>query len=195
MEIIKLEDLLEGDQEKERLLVSLKRGEIIIYPTDTVYGIGCNIEKEDSVKRIIEAKQRDPKKPLSIIAPSVDWILENCQVSEFNKSLLNQLFPGPYSAVLKVKPDSKIPKYLQSSEKTIGVRMPRHQLTDLIRESGLVIITTSLNISGQQTITKIEEVPESLQKITFIAIDAGQLGSESSRVFDLTSDDIQILRW
>ena len=195
MEIIKLEDLLEGDQEKERLLESLKRGEIIIYPTDTVYGIGCNIEKEDSVKRIIEAKQRDPKKPLSIIAPSVDWILENCQVSEFNKSLLNQLFPGPYSAVLKVKSDSKIPKYLQSSEKTIGVRVPRHQLTDLIRESGLVIITTSLNISGQQTITKIEEIPESLQKITSIAVDAGQLSSESSRVFDMTSDDIQILRW
>src|SRR3989344_1392321 len=160
MEILKLADVLEDNKTRQKFLDAVKMGEVFVYPTDTVYGIGCNIEKEESVKKIIEAKQRDPKKPLSIISTSINWILENCEVSDFNKNLLNQLFPGPYTAVLKVKKESKLPGYILSAETTIGVRIPRHQLTDLIREASITIVTTSVNISGQQAITKIDEIPE-----------------------------------
>ena len=92
MNIIKLEDALKSSVIAGNMIAGLKTGEIIIYPTDTVYGLGCNIESEASVKKIIEAKQRDPKKPLSIIAPSIEWVDQNCILADFNKNLLSSLF-------------------------------------------------------------------------------------------------------
>ena len=194
MEILKLSEILPDKKIQENFLSRVKAGQVFVYPTDTVYGIGCSIEAEVSVKCVIEAKKRDPKKPLSIIVPSVQWVVENCQVSDFNKSFIENLLPGPYTVVLRAKKDSKIPKYILSLEHTIGVRIPRHPLTDLFRSAGLLVISTSANLSGQDPVTKIADLPEEIQKAVSFAVDAGTLSASSSRVFDLTSDEIKVIR-
>ena len=123
--------------------------------------------------------------------PSLEWIDQNCIVSQVNRDFLKSLFPGPYTAVLKYK---SVPKILETPEKTIGVRIVKNKFCDLLRKMNVLFITTSLNISGEENIAKIDNTPEELKQVASIAIDAGELGHRASRVFDLTTDDIRILR-
>ena len=76
----------------------------------------------------------------------------------------------------------------------VGIRIPKHPVTDLIRKEGITFTTTSLNIAEQDVITKLEDVPESIKQGVEIAVDNGQLSSHASRVFDLTTDEIKIIR-
>ena len=190
MKIIKLKDL-ENPQIAKEVEEAIKRGDIIIHPTDTVYGIGCNIENESNVKKLYEAKKRDPKKPFSVFVPSLDWIHEYCVLSQVNSEFIKSLLPGPYTAILKYK---SVPKVLETSEKTIGVRIVKNRFFDLARKNNVLFITTSLNISGEKNVIKIEDTPEELKQVASIVIDVGELGHRASRVFDLTTDDIRILR-
>ncbi len=190
MKILRLKDLEKPDVRKE-VSDSVKRGDIIVYPTDTIYGIGCNAENSESVARIYQAKKRDRGKPFSVIIPSKEWIYEHCFISDNNREFLNQLLPGPYTAVLKYK---SVPEYLKNSSGTIGVRMVKNQFCDILMELGIIFITTSLNISEEEVVRKIKDIPETMKGFISMVIDAGELGSHGSRVFDLTTDSISVLR-
>ena len=194
MKTVKMEDILNNGEIRAEFLSALREGDIVIYPTDTVYGIGCIIEKEDSARKIAEAKGRGPEKPFSIIIPSIDWIKENCLLSDFNLDLLKQLFPGPYTAILRAKKESRISSYVLSKEHTLGIRMPKNKLADILRKENLIVISTSVNLSGKEPATKIENVPENIKNIASIAVDAGELKGPPSRIFDITTDKIEIIR-
>ena len=129
----------------QELVKDIKEGKIFIYPTDTIYGIGCDATNIKSVEKIKEIKLRDKDKPLSIIAPSIDWIKQNCII---DKGLdLNKYFPGPYTLILKKKnPDFLT--YVSSSD-TLGIRIPDSDFTKQIQKSNLPFITTSVNLSEQ----------------------------------------------
>ncbi len=190
MKVIKLKDL-ENQQIANEVEEAVKKGEVIIHPTDTVYGIGCNVESVDSVEKLYQAKKRDRTKPVSVFVPSLEWIDQNCTVSQVNREFLKSLLPGPYTAILKYK---SVPKVLETPDKTIGVRIVKNKFCDLLRRLNVIFITTSLNISGEENITKIEDCPGGLKEVASIAIDSGELGKRASRVFDLTTDDIRVLR-
>lgn len=179
MKTIKMENAL-----KDRSISkAVKSGSIIIYPTDTLYGIGCNAEVSESVRRIHEAKQRPEGKPFSVIVPSVDWIKENTLISRENLEFLENLFPGPYMAILKAK--KAIPN-VTSKEGTIGVRIPKNDFCDLIRKQGVVFLSTSVNLSDREPIFSIKDVPAPIRDVSDIAVDAGEIKGHGSRVFDLT---------
>lgn len=184
MKIIKLKDL-KGNKE---ILKDLK-DKIFIYPTDTVYGIGCNVE--GPVDKIYEIKARDKEKPFSVIVPSKKWIYENCILSKPNKDLIENLLPGPYTIILKYK---KVPKKLENEKQTIGVRIFDNLFTEILRQENILFITTSANLKGQDTIKTLKDVPKEIEKIVSWYIDAGKLENRPSRIFDLTSNDIKILR-
>ena len=95
-------------------------GSIFIYPTDTIYGIGCDAENKKLVNKIRAIKHRDTK-PLSIIAPSIDYILKNCEV---DKKIVSKFLPGPYTLILKKK-DKNFLKHVSETE-SIGIRIPNH---------------------------------------------------------------------
>ena len=185
MRIIKLKEL---EKFKAEIKKDLK-DKIFIYPTDTIYGLGCSVE--GPVEDLYKIKKRDKEKPFSVIVPSKDWIYQNCVVSTLNKSFIEQLLPGPYTIVLKYK---TVPKCLENREKTIGVRVFNSPFTKLLKEENLLFITTSVNISEEQHVKSIQEIPEEIKQSVTWAIDAGELGGKPSRVFDLTSDDIKVLR-
>src|SRR3989338_1827643 len=100
----------------------IREGAIFIYPTDTIYGIGCNALDETAVEKVRELKRR-PSNPFSIIAPSKEWIVENCIVSTEAKEWLNKL-PGPYTLILKFKKKNKITKNVKKKNKKFSVRKP-----------------------------------------------------------------------
>ena len=144
---------------------AILKGKLFIYPTDTVYGLGCNALNKDSVEKIKEIKSRDKNKPLSVIAPSIDWIKENLIIS--NNLNLQKYFPGPYTLIL----EKKNPEFLNhvSNTSTLGIRIPKHTFTTIIQETGVPFITTSVNLSGEKPACKIEDIDkEMLNKADFI---------------------------
>lgn len=142
-------------------------GRIFIYPTDTLYGIGCDATNKESVEKIKQIKQRDAEKPMSVIAPSADWIKQNlivdCNLSDY--------LPGPYTIILKKK-DKSFLSWACSSE-NLGVRIPANKLTAEIQKAGVPFITTSVNLSGEPFALKISDIkPEIKEKVDYI-LEAG----------------------
>jgi L-threonylcarbamoyladenylate synthase len=191
MKIIKLSKALK-DLERVRLAKAVREGKILIYPTDTLYGIGCNAEKTESVERIMKAKGRDSDKPLSIIAPSKEWIAENTKIMSDGVKFINNLFPGPYTVILKAR--IKIP-FVVSKEGKIGIRIPKDEFCDFIRSQGSPFVTTSVNLSEENPVYFIEQIPKQMKQIADYAIDAGEIKGHASRVFDVSGRRMAILRW
>ncbi|MBN2042753.1 MAG: threonylcarbamoyl-AMP synthase [Candidatus Aenigmarchaeota archaeon] len=179
MKVVKLHDALKSREITEAIV----KGSVFVYPTDTLYGIGCNAENAEAVKRVCEAKQRPPDKPFSVIVPSKDWIRENTVISKENMEFVNNLLPGPYTIILKAK---KAIPFVTSKEKTMGLRIPRNEFCDLIREQGILFVTTSVNLSEDEPVTSVKDIPAQMKERVDFAIDAGELGRYGSRVFDLT---------
>lgn len=140
-------------------------GKIFIYPTDTIYGLGCDATNKKAVEKIKNIKDRDRDKPLSIIAPSMEWIKENLVIEEHLD--LKQYLPGPYTIILKKKNLSFLNHV--SSNDAIGVRIPLHNITKEIQKAGVPFITTSINLSGEPFALNLEEIkPEITNKVDYI---------------------------
>lgn len=161
--------------QRDRIIRAIKSGAIFIYPTDTVYGIGCNAEIESSVKRVRKIKKQFDR-PFSVIAPSMDWIEENL----YSKKEVRDKLPGPYTFILKMK--KKCVADNVSLGNTLGVRIPKHEFSKLVEKAGVPFVTTSANLSGEKT-------PRSVKDISLKAdyvIDGGELKGKASTVIDLT---------
>jgi len=165
---------MKKEQELARLI---RKGNIFIYPTDTVYGIGCNALKEESVKKIKQMKGRDDVKPLSVIAPSKQWILNHTKAS---KELVEKYLPGPYTLLVEKK-DSKFLSYVSPTD-ILGVRIPKHPFTGMIKKADVPFITTSANISGEKPPSKLEDISPELLKKADVIIDGGKLSGTPSTI-------------
>jgi L-threonylcarbamoyladenylate synthase len=168
-----------AESHKDEIVAAIKAGDIFIYPTDTIYGIGCDATNNDSVKKIRELKQRE-EKPFSIIAPGKDWILELCDVKDLEKL---DLLPGPYTLILKWKRESPIAGQVNPNDGTIGVRIPDHWFTKIVGEARVPFVTTSVNISGEKHMESIEEVPEEiLSQVDWIVYEGVKKGESSAKI-------------
>lgn len=177
MKTIKLNELLSSESLQEELLRSIKSGRILVYPTDTIYGLGCSALDREAVGKL--RKLKNTKKPFSVIAPSKEWILENLEAKPEHLEKL----PGPYTLIFKMR-DNPVP--LEVSQQTLGVRIPDHPITSLIQKSGAPLITTSVNVSGEPNVTKISEIPERISREVDVAVDAGVLDNPPSAIIDFT---------
>lgn len=158
----------------------IKHGAIFIYPTDTIYGLGCDATNEESVELIKNLKYRDKDKPMSVIAPSKDWIRENCEVSDEE---IAKYLPGPYTLILKKK-DKDFLKQVASGD-TLGVRIPDSEFTELVQRSGVPFITTSVNFAGEPFAVKISDIHKDILDSVDIVIGVGELdGRPSTLVID-----------
>ena len=182
-------------KKKTALMQSFKdieaiKSNVIIYPTDTVYGIGCNAENEMLVERIFTIKGRDKKKPMSVIAPNKKWILANCAVS---REILDKYLPGPYTLILKKKNPDFL-KYATSGTHTLGVRIPAHRISKLVEVAGIPFITTSANISGGKSPKTLSEIPDEVKNAADIIIDGGTLSGTPSTIVDCQSGAEKIIK-
>lgn len=163
----------------KELIRQIKAGKIFIYPTDTLYGIGCDATNKRAVNKIKNIKKRDKNNPLSVIAPSEEWIRENLVVDV----PLKEYLPGPYTLIFKKKEKN----FLKQCSETdlLGIRIPADEFTKKIQKSEVPFVTTTVNLSGEPPITKISQIPkEILDKVDQI-IDIGPLtGHPSTLVID-----------
>lgn len=162
----------------------IKEDEILIYPTDTIYGVGCDATNQDNVQRIRAMKKR-PEKPFSVIAPSKQWIHQNCYISRQATHFLKKL-PGPYTLILPLQNTESIAPNVTTNKK-IGVRIPNHWIKSTVKEFGKPFITTSVNISGQPYYKHPKNIPNKLRTYADTVIDQGYLDNGSSIVYDCTT--------
>lgn len=196
---LKIDKISNVSDDKWTLLSDeIKKGSLIIYPTDTVYGLGAVITNEQSINKIYLAKSRSFTSPLIALLSSVDKVEEVAYVSDKNKELLEKLakafWPGALTIILKRK--KRIPNIMVSGGDTIGVRIPNLNLAiKIIDLAGGILATTSANISGEATPKSYAELSEDIKSKVDILIDSGEckLG-EASTIIDLTSDVPKILR-
>ncbi len=175
----------------------LKAGELIIYPTDTVYGIGGIISSEDTIKNIYKAKERSFKSPLIVLVSDIEKIEEIAYIEEKNreaiKKLITNFWPGGLTIILKKK--EWVPNIMTADGDTVGVRMPALDVAlEIIKSAGGLLPTTSANISGEKTPRAYEELSEKFKERVDIVVDGGKspLGTEST-IIDM-SDEPKILR-
>ena len=181
----------------EKIGTRLKKGELIIYPTDTVYGVG-GVLKEDTLKKIYEAKTRSFSSPLIALVNSLDRVDEIAIISDEHREKINKLikrfWPGGLTIILKKR--ENVPAIMVSNGETVGVRMPNHKLAlDIIESAGGILATTSANISGEATPSSFVEISPIFKERVDIVIDGGKcpIGTAST-IIDMSKSKINILR-
>ena len=164
---------------------------VFIYPTDTIYGIGCNALNKEAVEKIRSIKQRK-NNPFSVIVPSKEWIDEHCIVNENAKDWVKRL-PGPYTLILKTKKQC-VAENVSPGLDTLGIRIPDHWFTNFVNEIDIPIISTSVNKSGTDFMTSLEDLDSEIKsKVDFIVYE-GEKKARPSKIIDLTDKEEVIER-
>ena len=175
----------------------LDQGGIVIYPTDTVYAIGCDIKAYKSIEKIARLKGQNPKNPdMSLIFSDMSQLAEYTIIID-NRifKLLKRNLPGPFTFI--VQANNQIPKMFKNKKKTVGIRMPDHRIVlELVKELGRPIITTSIHDPDEviEYTTDPELIYEKYKDFADIVINGGYGKNEASTVVDCTTSEFTILR-
>jgi len=171
----------------------LKAGGIVVYPTDTHYGIGCDIMNKKAIERIYQLKQRDKKKPFSFICADLKNISHYAKVSNYAYKTMRRLLPGPYTFILE---GSKlVPKMMLTRRKTAGIRVPDHKICmALVQELGNPIITTSATMPDGSIQDDASLIHDFFKNRIDIVIDGSIVPGNASSVISLINDEPEILR-
>ena len=186
--------LLCNDENITAAADEIKKGKIVVYPTDTVYGIGCDPYNDSAVDRIYKIKGRTGGKPLPILCSSVKHASRIARLNEHAMKLAAQFWPGTLTLVAELI-DHRISEKIMAGTNTIGVRVPNHQYAlQLIDKCGGILVGTSANKSGYNSAKSAEEVLKTLQGFD-ILLDGGNtpVGIEST-VIDVSSANIAFIR-
>ncbi|MBT3343023.1 MAG: threonylcarbamoyl-AMP synthase [Gemmatimonadetes bacterium] len=176
-----------------RAVETLKTGGVIVYPTDTVYGLGCDITNKAAIERIQRLKGRDAKKPMSFVCADVADISTYAHVSKFAFRLLQRLLPGPFTFILPATKET--PRVLRSKQRTVGVRIPDHPVSRaIVSELGHPLLSTSANRSAEDVLTDPVELESELGPQVDLILECGILPVQPSTVVSLIDDEIQVLR-
>jgi len=175
----------------------LQDGGVIIYPTDTVYGIGCDITRQKAVERIAAIKGIKPEKThFSFICSDLSHLSDYCKpISTPLYKLMKKVLPGPFTFLLNAS--SNVPKLFQSKKKTVGIRIPDNNIAiEIVRELGNPIMSTSVHDEDDfiEYTTDPELIYEKYQEHVDIVIDGGYGGLVASTIVDCTTDEIKIIR-
>lgn len=162
----------------------LKEGGLIVYPTDTLYGLGCNALDESAVKRVFAAKMRPKQNPLSIAVHDIEMMRRYSELTALAEKLARAFLPGALTIILQKK---NLPDVLTGGLQKVGIRIPDNSIAlKLVELSGVPITATSANISGNAPPVSAEDAASQI-KMADIVLDGGRLGGGvSSTIIDLT---------
>ncbi len=171
----------------------LRNGGVICYPTDTVYGIGCDIFNQKAVKKVFQIKKRPRNKPFSFMCSSLRNVSDYAHVSNMAYRIMRKALPGPFTFVL---PAAKIvPRIMITKQKTVGIRVPANNICiELIAALGNPILTTSAILDEDQPLSEAYEFEALLGNAVDVVIDGGMVYPDPSTVIDFSGDEPEILR-
>jgi len=178
----------------DRIVKEIESGNLVITPTDTVYGIMADSMNIDSIKKVYEAKKREYKKPLILLVSDINMLYEYVDsVNEIEKEIIDKYMPGRLTILLKK--NNKISDLVSAGSDYIGIRIPDNKdLITIINKLGRPVISTSANISGSDTITSIDMIDKKLLNNISYVEDGGVIDSKSSTIVRVIDNKVNIIR-
>ncbi len=178
-----------------RAVEVLRSGGVIVYPTDTVYGLGCSILQPGAIEMVYAIKKQNRQKPFSFLCPDLSGISEYAVVTNEAFRLMKRLIPGPYTFVLPASRMKQIPKSLMTKRKTVGIRVPDNVVCQaLLRELGHPILSASVTDDAGGILHDPEEIAEHFGARIDLMLETGHGQLEVSTVLDLTGDPPVVAR-
>jgi tRNA threonylcarbamoyl adenosine modification protein (Sua5/YciO/YrdC/YwlC family) len=176
-----------------KVVDALKGGGVIAYPTDTIYGLGCDLYQKDAIERVHRLRKLSKNKRLSIICADLKDISNYAHVPDYAYRIMRSLIPGPYTFILEAT--KLVPKIMLTNQKTVGIRVPDNTISlALVQELGHPIITTSVTKTDESLYSDPEEIDQMFGKALDLVIDGGTIVAEHSSIVDLTDDFPRVLR-
>jgi tRNA threonylcarbamoyl adenosine modification protein (Sua5/YciO/YrdC/YwlC family) len=176
-----------------RVVGILEGGGVIGYPTDTIYGVGCDLFNPEAIRKVHRLKKLDGKKPLSFICSDLKDISRYAYVSNYAYKMMKRLLPGAYTFVLKAT--KLVPKMAMTKQNTVGIRIPDNKIClSLVKELGHPIISTSVYKPDEGLYNEPAEIEDRFGKQLDLVIDGGVIVAEHSSIIDLTGDFPQVIR-
>jgi tRNA threonylcarbamoyl adenosine modification protein (Sua5/YciO/YrdC/YwlC family) len=179
----------------EEIVADLQSGAVMLYPTDTVYAIGCDLAAKSAIDRVRQIKRMSNDKPLTFLCPSLSNIASYAIVNDSAYRLMKHLIPGTYTFIL---PATKlVPKLVQDPKrKTTGIRVPNHNICQtLLNILGNPIISTSAHLQAEEDHPEKARLFDELEKLVDIIIDDGlDIQDQVSTVLDMTSEPPTVIR-
>jgi len=175
-----------------RAVELLEKGGVIGYPTDTVYGLGCDLESKSAIERLYQIKGMSRDKSLAFICPDLADIAKYAVVENHVYRVLKRFLPGPYCFILQAT--REVPKMVQTRQKTVGIRVPDHPVTQaLVRALGRPLISTTAAPPGEDPMVDPWEISERFPGLE-VVLDAGGGGLVPTTIVDLSQGDVRIVR-
>jgi L-threonylcarbamoyladenylate synthase len=172
------------DEAIDAATAAIRAGETVVYPTETVYGLGADATNADAVERVFELKGRSRGKPLSVGVPDVAAAREYVRLTDLEARFAERFLPGPVTVVVERGPD--LPDVLTAGRDRVGLRVPDHEVTlDFYRRADRPVTATSANRSGAPSVTHPDQLDATLRSAAGAVVDAGETpGGVESTVVD-----------
>lgn len=167
---------------------------LVCFPTETVYALACSALSSEAIKKVYEIKRRSQNKPLSIFVRDTHDLAKIAKIKEEYTDLINRFSPGPITYILPLKNNNILPS--EFFKGSIGIRIPDHPIAiSILNELTIPIVATSINVSGEKSVSKVEDIPKSIKQhlSAVFEYDESVSGVEST-IVDLTGDKIKVLR-
>lgn len=179
----------------------LDDGGLVVYPTETVYGLGADALDAVAVERVFEAKDRDRSKPVSMAVPDVQTATEYVRLTDREKRFMERFLPGPVTVVVERGP--AVPDVLTAGRDRVGIRIPDNEIALQLADVGGPVTATSANVSGTSNARHADAVDDSICDAAGIVLDGGETPGGGSTVVDVSSETVhrqgagveEIKRW
>ena len=173
----------------ERAAAAINDGKLVVYPTETVYGLGADALDPDAVDAVFDVKDRDRSKPISFAVPSVPSALRYVRATDRERQFMARFLPGPVTVLCRRR--ESIPDELTAGRDRVGVRVPDHDLAlALCERAGTPITATSANVSGQGSARELAGLDPAIREAASVVLEAGETRGTESTVVDLSTATI-----
>ncbi|MFC7081969.1 L-threonylcarbamoyladenylate synthase [Halorussus caseinilyticus] len=175
------------DEDIERAAAAIRDGELVVYPTETVYGLGADALSEDAIERVFEAKGRARDKPVSLAVPDVASALEYVRATDREERFMREFLPGPVTVLCEKR--EAVPDILTAGRSRVGVRVPDHEVALALLGAVAPVTSTSANVSGRPSATRADDVDDEIRDAA-VVLDGGETGGTGSTVVNVASGEI-----
>ena len=177
-----------SEDDVARAAAAIRDGELAVYPTETVYGLGADALSEDAVARVFAAKRRDRDEPVSLAVPDVDAALEYVRATDREEQFMREFLPGPVTVLCRKR--DAVPDALTGGRDRVGVRVPDHEVALALLREVAPVTATSANVSGRPSATRAADLDSEIRDAAAAVLDGGETGDTGSTVVNVETGEI-----
>lgn len=174
--------------ELSRAAEAIRAGELVVYPTETVYGLGADALDPEAVERVYRAKERSRDDPLSLGVHDVPAALVHIRPTDREERFIQAFLPGPVTVVVPRRPS--VPDALTAGRDRVGVRVPDHELARAFLEAAGPVTATSANVSGRGSVRRVAELDDEVRAAASVVLDGGETPGTESTVVNVASETL-----